>query len=145
MTHEWTVRRCPPNGQVVLGEFDLGTGLPCSSLERLAVMIPEGRYRVELTDSGRAHQFVQTHGVTGLWAPYDDCRLPELLNVPGRSAIRVHCGNSIADSSGCILVAADHSATELEASRPALTRVVNALRDAEAAGDDAWLTVRSAT
>jgi len=29
--------------------------------------------------------------------------LPELFNVPGRSAIRIHAGNDIHDSEGCIL------------------------------------------
>ena len=54
MTREWTVTRTPPNGQAVIGVFDLASGKPCASLERLAVMIPEGRYRLELTVSGRA-------------------------------------------------------------------------------------------
>lgn len=137
MTREWTVTRQPPNGQVVLGEFDLGGGLPCCSLERLAVSIPEGRYRVELTASGRA-------AAGTLWSPYDDHRLPELLQVEGRTKIRIHAGNSIADTEGCLLVAADHSSTELEQSRPALVRIVNDLREAENLGDDVWLTVRSA-
>lgn len=137
MTREWTVHRSPPNGQVVLGEFDVDTGLPCSSLERFAVMIPEGRYRVELTDSGRAKAGT-------LWCPYDDHKLPELLNVPGRTAIRIHAGNRIEDTEGCILVAARHGEVLITDSHPALTRVVNELREAERNGDDVWLTVRSA-
>jgi len=136
MTREWSVTRLPPNGQAVLGVFDLNMGLPCASLERLAVMIPEGRYRLELTVSGRA-----TAGT--LWCPYPDHRLPELLQVPGRTAIRLHSGNVSTDSSGCILVAADHSQTEIEHSRPALARIINELQQAEAQGDDVWLTVRS--
>lgn len=136
MIREWTVIRSAPNGQVVLGVFELDHGLPCSSLERLAVMIPEGRYQVTLTVSQRAMQ-------GALWAPYDDHRLPELQDVPGRSAVRLHAGNHVADSQGCILVAADHDLTELFHSRPALTRVVNELRDAEHSVDPVWLTVRS--
>jgi hypothetical protein len=30
--------------------------------------------------------------------------LPEILNVPNFTGIRIHCGNSSANSSGCILV-----------------------------------------
>ncbi len=136
MTREWTVTRTPPNGQAVIGVFDLDSGKPCASLERLAVMIPEGRYRLELTYSPDAEKGI-------LWAPYPDHRLPTALNVPGRTAIHVHAGNHIMDTKGCVLVAADHSQTELEHSRPALTRIVNDLRDAETLGDDVWLTVRS--
>lgn len=137
MTREWTVHRFPPNGQVVLGDFDFDAGPNCESLERLAVQIPEGRYEVQLTYSPDAEKGI-------LWAPYDDHRLPTLLNVPGRSAIHIHAGNHIADTKGCILIAADHSQTEIEHSRPALTRTVNELREAERNGDDVWLTVRSA-
>lgn len=136
MTREWTVRRGVPNGQVVLGVFDVEDGPSCSSLERLAVMIPEGRYRVELTYSPDAETGI-------LWAPYPDFRLPTLLNVPGRSAIHVHAGNQIMETKGCILVAADHSATELAHSRPALIRLVNDLRQMEHDGDECWLTVRN--
>lgn len=136
MIREWTVTRATPNGQAVLGVFDLSGGFPCSSLERLAVMIPAGRYRVTLTESQRAKAGT-------LWAPYADHKLPELHDVPGRDAVRIHSGNHVMDTKGCILVAADHSQTEIEHSHPALTRVVNELRDAEAGGDQVWLTVRS--
>lgn len=135
MTHEWTVTRGTPNGQVVLGVFDLGGGLPCASLERLAVMIPEGRYRVVLTVSNRAMKGT-------LWSPYEDHKLPELLGVPGRTAIRSHAGNHIMDTEGCILVAGDHSATELMHSRPALTRIVNELRHCDDLNEDVYLTVQ---
>jgi hypothetical protein len=135
---EWTVIRSQPNGQAVVGSFELDTGLPCASLERLAVQIPEGRYLVTLTPSTRATQ-------GSLWAPYDDHRLPLLHDVPGRTAVRIHSGNHVMDSQGCILVGSEHDATELMHSRPALTRVVNDLRTAESVGDQVWLTVRSAT
>ena len=137
MTHDWTLTRHPANGQAVLGVLDFGGGLPCVSLERLAVMIPEGRYRVVLTVSGRASR-------GALWAPYPDSKLPLLEDVPpGRSAIRIHAGNHAMESAGCILVGSEHDATEIQHSRPALTRVVNILRDAEQSEDEVWLTVRS--
>lgn len=136
MTREWTVTRGTPNGQAVLGVVDLGSGPPCASLERLAVMIPEGRYRLVLTVSERA-------SFGKLWAPYPDFRLPLLLNVPGRTAIRLHAGNCCTDSEGCILVGGDHTATEIHNSRPALTRLVNDLHDADRDGVEVWLTVRS--
>jgi hypothetical protein len=137
MTREWAVLRTAPNGQAVIGVFDLDTGLPCASLERLAVMIPDGRYRLVLTESGRAK-------AGSLWSPFEDKKLPELLSVPGRSSIRVHALNHIMETQGCIGVGVEASPTELEHSRVALTRVVNELRAAEHADDDVWLTVKSA-
>lgn len=136
MTQEWTVTRGTPDGEAIVGDFDFGSGPSCSSLERVAVAIPEGRYRVALTVSGRA-----TRGE--LWAPYPDHRLPELLQVPGRTAARIHAFNTAKESLGCIGVGTDHTATEIEHSRPAVTRVVNELVAAERNGDEVWLTVRS--
>jgi hypothetical protein len=137
MILDWTIDRRAPNGQVVLGTLSPGSGAPCCTLERLAVLIPAGRYQVMLTVSPRVQ-------IGRLWAPYDDARLPELLHVPDRTKIRLHAGNHIAETDGCPLVGAEHSATELHDSRPALTRLVNELRAAERDEDQVWLTVRSA-
>lgn len=49
--------------------------------------IPEGIYEMVLSYSPRFKKI-----------------LPEILNVPNFTGIRIHCGNSSADSSGCILV-----------------------------------------
>lgn len=136
MTHEWTVTRGTPHDDAIVGDFDFGAGPSCSSLERVAVKIPDGRYRVALTVSGRAM-------AGALWAPYPDHRLPELLHVPGRTAIRIHAFNTAKESLGCIGVGTDHTATEIGHSRPAVTRVVNELIAAERNGDEVWLTVRS--
>lgn len=49
--------------------------------------IPEGAYEMVLSYSPRFKKI-----------------LPEILNVPNFTGIRIHCGNSSADSSGCVLV-----------------------------------------
>ena len=49
--------------------------------------IPEGTYEMVLSYSPRFKKI-----------------LPEILNVPNFTGIRIHCGNSSANSSGCILV-----------------------------------------
>lgn len=49
--------------------------------------IPEGTYEVKLTHSPRFKKI-----------------LPEILNVPNFSGIRIHTGNSSKDTEGCILV-----------------------------------------
>lgn len=49
--------------------------------------IPEGTYEVKLTHSPRFKKI-----------------LPEILNVPNFSGVRIHTGNSSKDTEGCILV-----------------------------------------
>lgn len=49
--------------------------------------IPEGTYEMVLSYSPRFKKI-----------------LPEILNIPNFTGIRIHCGNSSADSSGCVLV-----------------------------------------
>lgn len=49
--------------------------------------ISEGTYEVKLTYSPRFKKI-----------------LPEILNVPNFSGIRLHCGNSSADTEGCVLI-----------------------------------------
>lgn len=41
-------------------------------------------------------------------SPSRGYEVPELKNVPGRSNIQIHKGNSVADTEGCILVGTDY-------------------------------------
>lgn len=84
--------------------------------------IPAGRYRVVVT-----------------WSPRFSQRLPLLLDVPGFTGIRIHAGNTEADTEGCILVGQDYTPTFLVRSRLALDALLDLL---EAQGDENhWLTI----
>lgn len=75
--------------------------------------IPAGRYRVELTFSARAKAGT-------LWTPRADFKLPELLEVPGFTGIRMHAGNRAKDTLGCILLGQHRTTDEVTQSRAAL-------------------------
>jgi hypothetical protein len=59
----------------------------CNTLEPANAAIPLGNYKVFLTLS-----------------PKLDRVTPELDDVPNRTNIRIHAGNSVKDTTGCILV-----------------------------------------
>jgi Family of unknown function (DUF5675) len=85
----------------------------CYALENRKLLIPTGVYKVILTPSGRAKAGT-------LWTPWDDYVLPELLAVPGRTAIRIHAANEEKQLEGCIALGTDRSDGKLLHSRDAL-------------------------
>ena len=118
-------------------------GEPCGFvLEPVGEEIPTGRYPYRLTVSGRAQRGT-------LWTPLaewfpahpDRWLLPELLDVPGRTAVRSHSGNRAADSDGCLLHGTTRVPDAVVGSRPMLTRVVGLLLWCQAVGEPAWFEV----
>lgn len=89
--------------------------------------IPEGQYRVILTKSPRFKRV-----------------LPEVLNVPGFTAIRIHAGNQTKDTDGCILVGM-YDGNELDNwlgnSRKAEGLVIAKIQEAINRGEEVWLTI----
>lgn len=57
--------------------------------------IPYGRYEVRLSQSPKLSSKTYSREFGGL--------VPELINVPGYIGIRIHPGNSSADTDGCLL------------------------------------------
>lgn len=73
-------------GQIRLGDWGCwALELPWRNNERNVSCIPEGVYEV-------------APDLEGKWTGY-----PELQNVPGRTEIIIHPGNTVADTQGCIL------------------------------------------
>lgn len=80
-----------------IGELSVNNNYVCDTLEDRVrptgekvygeTAIPSGTYTVTLSYSNR---FKKT--------------MPEILNVPNFSGVRIHCGNSSKDTEGCLLV-----------------------------------------
>lgn len=70
--------------------------------------------------------------------------LPRLLNVPGYSGVRIHPGNTIADTSGCILVGRVRDGRTVGESRRAMEALQSTLAKAIARGGRVWLTIHPA-
>lgn len=69
--------------------------------------IPSGTYKMILSVSNRFKKL-----------------MPEILNVPGFAGIRVHSGNTDADSEGCILVGLTRARDSIGQSRDAFTKLM---------------------
>lgn len=86
--------------------------------------IPAGRYSVQITMSARFHRL-----------------LPILMGVPMFESIRIHPGNTAADTEGCILVGQDRLGQSVGKSRAAFDPLFAKLAAADSNGVPIWITV----
>lgn len=89
--------------------------------------IPESTYHVILDESKRFGR-----------------KMPHILGVLGYEGVRIHCGNTEADTQGCILVGMSRGVDEIHDSRRAFDGLYSRLELAAAAYDPILLTIRSA-
>ena len=83
-----SLKRETPRGKAMFGRLVVDGGmLAMDTLENLTYAIPDGFYRVRMTYSPRFQEV-----------------LPILDGVIGRTGIRIHAGNTIEHTEGCILV-----------------------------------------
>jgi hypothetical protein len=108
----------------VFGQLFINGNPFCYTLERPEVMIPPGRFPVEITFSPRFNR-----------------PLPLLDQVPGRSAIRIHAGNWPRDSDGCILVGLQVGDNMVLESLMALNPLVVQIQDALDEQEPVWCAV----
>ena len=85
--------------------------------------IPAGHYEVRLTHSQRFQRI-----------------MPEVLNVPNFTGIRIHQGNTTGDTSGCILVGQDRGVAMVLQSRRAFEQLMFRL---ERSTDPITLTIEN--
>ena len=125
-----TVIREPSNAETTMGSLYLNGVWHCWTLEDAMrptkvygqTAIPLGRYRMRMTYSARFQRV-----------------LPELFDVPEFSYVRIHAGNTIEDSEGCILVGAARGDRRILRSREALDILVPRL----SAAPSLWLEVKT--
>ena len=86
--------------------------------------IPEGTYKVVLDYSNRFQRI-----------------MPHILDVPQFDGVRIHPGNTEADTDGCILVGLSRSEDWVGQSRIAFNRLMAKLQDATDKGEDIELTI----
>ena len=90
------VKRTFKGSEYTIGKLYIDGHYLCDTLEDTVrkgvkivgkTAIPAGKYKVKKTMSPRFKKI-----------------LPEILNVPGFSGVRIHAGNTAADTDGCLLL-----------------------------------------
>lgn len=87
--------------------------------------IPRGTFPVEVSFS---HRFAKL--------------LPAVLDVPGFSGIRIHGGNSAADSLGCILLGKVRTATGIAQCADSVQRLIALITACEDRNEQVWLEIK---
>lgn len=86
--------------------------------------IPVGKYKVILS-----------------WSGHFQCMMPELLDVPYFKYIRIHWGNDIDDTDGCILVGENKVKGKVINSKAAYKKLMDILEPAIKSGEEVYITV----
>lgn len=89
-----------------------------------ATAIPRGTYSIDIT-----------------YSPHFKMPLPLLLKVPGFDGVRIHSGNTPADTEGCVLVGQDRLGKSIGKSRLAFTALFAKLTSAKARGESITLEI----
>lgn len=90
------------------------------------ISIPEGRYEIKLTYSNRFKVV-----------------MPILLNVKGFEGIRIHSGNSVKDTDGCILVGINHKNEKLLSSQTTYQNLYNLIQIGQYNKQKTYITIRN--
>lgn len=114
---------------VTIGSLSVNDAWECWALED--VVRPPGAVKVP----GQTAIPAGTYGIDITYSPHFRMPLPLLMGVPNFEGVRIHSGNTAADTAGCILVGQDRLARSLGKSRLAFQALFAKLSSAKARGE----------
>ena len=138
---DFVLERLQLDPDVTIGELTIGSLHVCYTCEDAVrelpgkqvtewkikgeTAIPVGRYKIERTFSNR---FQKT--------------TPQLISVPGFEGIRIHPGNTAADTEGCILPGLDRLPKGVGSSQLAYREVLKWIATLETQGIPVWIQIK---
>ena len=129
-----TLQRRPSANGATIGELLIDGTHECWTCEDVVrapgvkvpgeTAIPAGRYRVTITQSARFGRM-----------------MPLINDVPGFEGIRIHIGNTAADTEGCVLLGQTCGTSTVAASKLAFDAFYPKLEAALNDGGECWITI----
>ena len=130
-----TLERLQFDPDVTIGSLSVDGQWECWTLED--VVRPPGAPKV----FGQTAIPFGTYAVEITFSPHFGMPLPLVDGVPGFTGVRIHPGNTAADTEGCILVGNDRLGKSLGHSRDAFNALFPKIRDAIARGEPVTLEI----
>jgi Family of unknown function (DUF5675) len=135
LQREASTRNCTPGTLSINGAFE------CFTLEDVVREVAGQPVALWKVDSKTAIP-VGTYQVTIDFSNRFERQMPHVLSVPGFDGIRIHSGNTAADTEGCILLGKQRALDDVMQSRDAFAAFFPKLQAAISAGERVTLTVK---
>ncbi len=134
------VRRSPSTDGCTLGKMFVDGAFECFTLEDVVREVPGEPVSTWKVQNQTAIPF-GTYDVIVTRSLHFGKDLPLLLNVPGFDGVRIHSGNTAADTEGCILVGETEGASQISASRAAFGVLFPKIQAAVARGEKVEINI----
>lgn len=135
---EITVQRKWKKAAYTVGKMYLNGEPFCETLEdTVRTIAPDGTGKIKGKTAIPAGRYL----VTLTYSPKFGRVLPLLHRVPHFSAIRIHSGNTAADTDGCILVGKNKAVGKVLESRKTEAALMEILLACQAAGDTIYISI----
>ena len=129
--NKFTLQRFYCNDKYTLGRLSFNDKYICDTLEPPSAHL-SSKDSIEKIKATKAKGFRAipsgTYQLTITYSPRFKKRLPLLLNVPGFEGIRIHAGNTVKDTQGCILPGCNTRKGMVTSSRKALEKIIACLK-----------------
>ena len=140
----YTIGKLYMNGEYLCDTLEdvdrnLSMDMPLSDIQRIKVKdqtaIPTGKYKINF------EQFSPRFGSRPFYQQVCNGMLPRLENVPGFDGVLIHCGNTVDDTSGCLLVGKNMVRGQVVESQATFKKIYPMLLQASQLGD-VWITIK---
>ena len=139
---ELLVERNLSDDECTLGKLSVNEDFECYTLEpvvREQMGIPVKNWKIP----GKTAIPAGSYDVIIDYSEHFGRNMPHVLNVPGFDGVRIHSGNTAADTEGCLLLGEGEGKDAILNSHAAFDRFFNKLQDAIANGEKVTITYQN--